>query len=74
MVSELEGRDRPSKESIELGAKELLVLDTTVEEREGFEVSRRSDGIKFLRACAELERKVVAGIRRAYSDVRNCFG
>jgi hypothetical protein len=74
MISELEGRDRPSEETIELSSKELLVLDTTVEEGEGFEVSRRSDGIKFLRACAELERKVVAIIRRAYSDVRNCFG
>jgi hypothetical protein len=74
MISELEGRDRPSEETIELSSKELLVLDATVEEGEGFEVSRRSDGIKFLRACAELERKVVAIIRRAYSDVRNCFG
>jgi hypothetical protein len=74
MVAKLEGRNRPSEKTVELGGEELLVLDATVEEGEDFEVSRRSDGIKFLRACAELERKVVAVIRRAYSDVRNCFG
>jgi hypothetical protein len=58
MVPKLEGRHRPSKESIELGSKELLVLYATVEEGEGFEFSRGSDGIQFLRARAELEKEI----------------
>jgi hypothetical protein len=50
MVPKLEGRDRPSEETIKLGSKELLVLYATIEESEGFEVSRRSDRIQFLGA------------------------
>lgn len=50
MVPELEGRDRPSEEAIELGSKELLVLYATIEEGKRFEVRRGSDGIQFLGA------------------------
>ncbi len=49
MVPKLEGRDGPSEETIKLGSKELLVLYAAIEEGEGFEVSRGSDGIQFLR-------------------------
>lgn len=54
MVPKLEGRDRPSEESIELGSKELFVLYAPIEEGKGFEVSRRSDGIQFLRALCRI--------------------
>ena len=50
MVPKLQGCDRPSEETIELGSKELLVLYAAVEKGEGFEVSRGPDGIQFLRA------------------------
>ena len=60
MVPELEGRDRPSEETIELGSKELLVLYATIEEGKRFEISRGSDGIQFLGA-QNLEKVIFVG-------------